>query len=174
MHCLPKLCAKDLNSCEYRVIISVECWPTGPMSPYLKLQSSHSTYEYMKVLNASFLVHSTPQSASDVCHHPVTHINLLLVSSHQLIRDNHSHSFIHQRCRMWSFIWSFMYYSRNSDTHKDPHNVSPELGLAKITQSVFIILYITTLAYIFRYSLELLFLILLANIMRINTILEHI
>lgn len=100
MLCLPELCAKDLNSCDYRVIISVECWPTGPMSPYLKLQSSHCTYEYMKVLNASFLVRSTPQSASDVFHHPVTHIHLLLVSSHLLIyRDNHS-SFIHQRCRM--------------------------------------------------------------------------
>lgn len=115
----------------YTFIISVEHWRTGSMSPYLKLQSSYCTYEYMKVLNASFLVYSTPQNASDVCHHPFTHINLLLASSHLLIyRDNHS-SFIHKRCRMWSFIWNFMYYSRNSDTHKDPQNVSPELSTSK-------------------------------------------
>lgn len=63
----------------------------------------------------------------------------------------------------------------NSDTHKDTQNVSPELGTSK-NNPVYVhytVLYMTTSAYIFRYSMEVSFLILLENIMRINTILEQ-
>lgn len=69
-----------------------------------------------------------------------------------------------------------MYYSRNSDTHKDPQNVSPKLGTSKTNP---VCIHYTVYNNISIYlqvwnSLELLFLILLADIMTINTILEHI
>lgn len=144
MQCLPevKLCANDFNFCIYRVIISVEHWPTIPMSPYLKLQSSHCTYKYMKVLKASFLVHSTPQSVQMSV---ISHSHTLIYSWH-LLTCSSIEITIHHLYTKDAECGALCITQRTQTLTKILGMFHMNWVLAKITQFMFIILFMATLA----------------------------